>query len=384
MKLRLKELEKYVPPDVLELMQSLKTQGYAAYLVGGCVRDLILGLAPSDWDVATSAQPDAVEALFPQTVAVGKHYGSIGVLGRARNDASREETLMGIEKNIQPVHQVTTFRCDRDYGDHRHPDQVVFASDISEDLARRDFTINAIAYDPIDKELIDLYQGIEDLKFEKLRTVGSARERFSEDSLRPFRAVRFVAQLGFSLDAATLSALAEVSRNLPLPSWERIGAEWQKLIKGKAFLDGLDVLMQSGLWGRIFETWSGDEALLWLKANQERLQNLPEAIRLAALLQTRTDAAEILRRLTYSKRDIAWTLKLIENELDEKKAAMEVQDLKLSAADLIGLGLRGEAIGRMQRSLLAFVKATPSKNRKSVLMEEAQRILTEGQLSPAV
>ena len=229
--------------------------------------------------------------------------------------------------------------------------------------------------DPLEKQLVDLYQGIEDLKFQKIRTVGAARQRFDEDSLRPFRAVRFVSQLEFELDAPTFSAIVDVSRSMLLPAMERIGSEWQKLIKGPGFIKALELLQRSGLWTRIFPSWTLAEAEPWLAANKEGLARRPAQLRLAAVFVGRSDAEEILRRLSYSKQEINWTVKLIDSQLDEAKASFEVNDLKLKPTDLIALGLYGEAIGRMQRALLEFVRENLARNKKAVLLEECKRLM---------
>ena len=376
MKLRLKELEKYIPSDVMAILRTLRAEGHRAYLVGGCVRDLILAKSPLDWDIACSATPDQVQALYPDSLTLGKAYGTMGVYGESRSVGSREDHLLGIEKSVRPVHQVTAFRQDGSYGDHRHPAAVLFGTSIEQDLARRDFTMNAIAYDPIDRELIDLYQGIEDLKFEKIRCVGQARERLLEDTLRPFRAIRFVAQMGFALEAQTFAAITTLSRSMPLPAPERIGSEFQKLMKGAHFVSAIEALLQTGLWSRIFSTWSIDEASAWFAEQREKISQQTDLLRVAALLATRPDAGDMLRQLGYSKQDAAWVLRLIDNQLDEARARLEVADIRLKATDLIGLGLRGEAIGAMQRSLLQFIKENPSRNRKPTLLEECKRLMS--------
>ncbi len=375
MKLRLKELERFVPADVLEIVRTLKGAGHQACLVGGCVRDLILGRSPLDWDIATSAVPDLVQSLFSETVATGKLYGTIGVPGTLRSRATREETLLGIEKNVRPLHQVTTFRKEGAYSDHRRPDTLVFTHQLNEDLARRDFTFNAIAYNPIEREIVDIFGGVEDLKFQTIRAVGVARDRFLEDTLRPFRALRFVAQLGFTLLPETTAAIADLAPGMPLPAPERIGAEWDKLIKGDHFLEALRGLQATGLWDRLFPTWPVAQAGAGLQAAQERLLALPRELRLAALFFERPDVEALLRQLAYGKKDIQWTLKLIENGLDPQKAALDVHALNIKAAELIELGLHGEDIGRMQRALLAYVKQFPSKNKRVLLLEESKRLL---------
>lgn len=173
-----------LPGKVKCIIDTLTEAGYEAYAVGGCVRDSVLGRTPEDWDITTSASPGQVKQLFPVTIDTGIKHGTVTVL------LDRE----GFE--------VTTYRIDGEYEDQRHPKEVVFTSDLLEDLKRRDFTINAMAYNEQDG-LVDAFDGMEDLKKRIIRCVGSPTDRFQEDALRMMRAVRFAAQLGFSIEDST-------------------------------------------------------------------------------------------------------------------------------------------------------------------------------------
>ena len=175
-------------PDALHVIRTLRADGHQAYVVGGCVRDQLLGAQPKDWDVATSARPEQVEALFPRTIGVGKSFGVILVV------------LDGHES------EVATFRGESEYSDGRHPDSVHF-TDAEEDARRRDFTINALFYDPEEQCVLDFVGGLADLDAHLLRTVGEPEERFAEDHLRLLRAVRFAARTGFTLEARTRRAV---------------------------------------------------------------------------------------------------------------------------------------------------------------------------------
>lgn len=174
-------MEMKIPKQVAFIIGRLEQHGYEAYAVGGCVRDALLGREPHDWDITTSAKPEQVKALFKRTIDTGIQHGTVTIM----------EDHIGFE--------VTTYRIDGEYEDGRHPKEVQFTPDLKEDLRRRDFTINAMAYSPA-KGLVDIFGGQEDLKEGIIRCVGSAEERFQEDALRIMRAVRFAAQLGFTIE----------------------------------------------------------------------------------------------------------------------------------------------------------------------------------------
>lgn len=200
-----------LPEHVREIIRKLENQGFEAYAVGGCVRDTLLGRLPGDWDITTSAKPEQIKAIFHRTVDTGIKHGTVTVL--------MDHT----------GYEVTTYRIDGEYEDGRHPKEVQFTSCLTEDLRRRDFTINAMAYNERDG-LVDCFGGAEDLKRKVIRCVGSASERFTEDALRILRAVRFSAQLDFSIDEETREAIRRLSENLKKISAERIQAELVKLL----------------------------------------------------------------------------------------------------------------------------------------------------------
>jgi tRNA nucleotidyltransferase (CCA-adding enzyme) len=200
-----------IPHKVNDIIEELMRQGFEAYVVGGCVRDMVLGREPEDWDITTSATPHEVKKIFRRTVDTGIQHGTVTVL---------------LDKDH---FEVTTYRLDGEYEDNRHPKEVSFTSSLSEDLKRRDFTINAMAYN--EKEgVIDLFGGMEDLKKGLIRCVGSAKERFDEDALRILRAVRFSAQLGFTIEQDTMEAVKSKVIHLNNISAERIRVELTKLL----------------------------------------------------------------------------------------------------------------------------------------------------------
>lgn len=200
-----------LPEKVHQIITTLKNHGYEAYAVGGCVRDSILGRKPEDWDITTSATPMETKALFARTFDTGIEHGTVTVL---------------MEKE---GFEVTTYRIDGEYEDSRHPKEVQFTRSLSEDLLRRDFTINAMAYNE-EEGLVDLFGGAEDLEKGVIRCVGNATERFSEDALRMMRAVRFSAQLGFAIEEETKKAIRLLAPTLRNISAERIQAELVKLL----------------------------------------------------------------------------------------------------------------------------------------------------------
>lgn len=200
-----------LPEKVNRIIHTLQSHGYEAYAVGGCVRDSILNRVPDDWDITTSATPLETKALFPKTFDTGIEHGTITVL---------------IDKD---AFEVTTYRVDGKYEDSRHPSEVTFTRSLKEDLLRRDFTMNAMAYNE-EEGLVDIFGGMQDLENKRIRCVGNASARFGEDALRILRAVRFAAQLGFDIDKETQVAIQELSPTLANISAERIQVELIKML----------------------------------------------------------------------------------------------------------------------------------------------------------
>lgn len=230
-----------LPEKVNTIITTLQAHGYEAYAVGGCVRDSILGRKPEDWDITTSAMPEETKALFEKTFDTGIEHGTVTV-------------LLGKEG-----FEVTTYRIDGEYEDSRHPKEVTFTRNLREDLLRRDFTINAMAYNDKDR-IVDIFGGIEDLNAGIIRCVGNAMERFSEDALRILRGVRFAAQLGFEIEESTREGMKELAPTLQNISAERIQVELIKMMVSKRpgllrdayelgitkeFLPEFDVLMET-------------------------------------------------------------------------------------------------------------------------------------------
>lgn len=235
----------FAPAELLRpaswIIHRLREAGHEAYVAGGAVRDHCMGRSQSDLDIATSARPEEVRALFPRTFAVGEAFGVIIVHHQGRN------------------FEVATFREEKDYQDGRHPGSVSYAS-ARADVERRDFTINGMLWDVESGSLLDWVGGEADVRAGLIRTIGPPRERFGEDKLRLLRAVRFAAQLDFSIEAETLRAMDELAPGLRMVSLERVRQEMDKLLAAPAMGRGLEVMRCCGLWN-VLSQWLGEEAL---------------------------------------------------------------------------------------------------------------------------
>ena len=209
-----------------QVVRELRDRGFSAYLVGGCVRDLVLGREPADYDVATSATPEEVMRIFPRTYAVGAQFGVV-LVPVLRDGAGGDRVNYAIE--------VATFRSDGLYSDGRHPDQVQFSSDARLDVQRRDFTINGLLLDPLSQEVLDYVGGRQDLEQGIIRAIGRPHQRFSEDKLRMLRAVRFAARFGYQIERQTFNAIRELAGKIHQVSHERIRDEILKMLtEGRA------------------------------------------------------------------------------------------------------------------------------------------------------
>ncbi|MDP1707075.1 MAG: HD domain-containing protein [bacterium] len=222
-----------IPDEVEKVGESLRGAGFEAYLVGGCVRDLIIGREPKDWDITTNANPEQIQGIFSDSF-YENDYGTVGV----KTD-SEDLRLAVIE--------VTPYRIESEYSDKRRPDNVVFGASLLEDLARRDFTINAIALEDSQGHLIDPYDGQKDIKDKLVRAVGNASERFNEDALRMLRAVRLVAELGFGIDGATATAISENVEHLSHVSRERVKDELVRILNSNQPMNALALAQQLGI-----------------------------------------------------------------------------------------------------------------------------------------
>jgi len=229
-----------IPSYVTHVTTTLEKAGFEVFLVGGCVRDLIMGRVPKDWDLTTNATPDQIIPLFEKTVYENT-YGTVGVC------VPHETPQDVIHETSYNIIEVTPYRIEAKYSDFRHPEEVKFSNNIEDDLKRRDFTINALAYNVSKGHIIDLYKGQDDIKDKVVRAVGKPADRFTEDALRMLRAVRFATQLNFAIDYDTMQAISENSHLLEKISEERIRDEFVKIIESKSPAMGVGMLSKLGL-----------------------------------------------------------------------------------------------------------------------------------------
>ncbi|USN89173.1 MAG: HD domain-containing protein [Candidatus Nomurabacteria bacterium] len=222
-----------IPLEVRQIAHTLETNGFEAFVVGGCTRDLLLGKTPKDWDLTTNAHPEQIQALFPEHYA-NNDFGTVGV-----KTESEDTTLKVVE--------ITPYRTESGYTDARRPDSVTFGVSLEEDLKRRDFTVNALAYRISTNTMVDLFDGVEDLQNKRLKAVGDANERFSEDALRMMRAVRLAAELDFVIETNTMAAILANHEQLTKISIERISSEFLRTIASPTPMQGIVFMEKLGL-----------------------------------------------------------------------------------------------------------------------------------------
>ena len=362
-------------PD--EILLRLRRAGWEAFYVGGCVRDTLLGRPVHDWDVATSAEPAAVQALFEKTVPTGLRHGTVTVL----LDGARAE--------------VTTFRLDGDYPDGRHPASVRYVRELREDLRRRDFTVNAMAMDERG-EVTDLFGGRRDLAARLLRCVGDPDARFQEDALRMLRAYRFAAQLGFAVEPETEAAIFRCAPRCRALSRERVREEVEKTLLSDrpellGRMIGAGLLAAFRLCGEPelspLRALPAEPAVRWAGAARLVPGLDPAEFRLpaktAALARAAAECAEPSRTRLEWKRlaaargwEIAWTAAALTGErktLEELRASgecMELKTLAVSGRDFPGCA--GPALGRTLEGLLGHVLEHPEDNTREVLLRLAR------------
>lgn len=319
------KMEKFqLPGAVHRCCDILNGAGHAAHPVGGCVRDLLLGRVPGDWDVTTSATPEQVQELFSHTIPTGIKHGTITVV----------EDGMAIE--------VTTFRTESGYGDSRHPDAVSFDTDLIGDLSRRDFTVNAMALDE-DGSIIDPFGGMEDLRCRLICAVGEPAVRFSEDALRILRGVRFAAQLGFVIEEKTAAAMKTCAHLVDHVSAERIKVEVEKTLCS-AQPQWVGKLVELGVLNRFHTDWKSCD---WSELNHAEDTTVERWRRFCKLTGFPIEALPVERAVRMS---------ILHPERDA------VKKISLSGAELQGLGLRREAIGTAQRRLAKHIMEYPEDN----------------------
>ena len=363
-----------IPPAVLEVHRRLKDAGFKAYLVGGCVRDLVLGKPPKDFDLATSAKPEEVQRLFKKVIPTGIKHGTVTV-------------------NVQGVHvEVTTFRSEGDYVDGRRPEKVEFHSDVEADLARRDFTINAMAEDPITRELVDPFGGRADLQARLIRCVREPLERFGEDGLRCLRAVRFATVLGFDIDPDTEAAIRPTLPVFQKVAMERVRDELLKILASPNLARGLELLHRTGLMHAIFGFEVVDVAKVAAAPREPELQlavlfrsarrcevdrlklSAAQTQRVRQLYQLRLpeqrDPVSLRRWLSQHGPELGRDLSALDapelrDELDAlAKAPLTTKELALNGAEIMHALQTGPgpAVGKASRYLLERVLENPALN----------------------
>lgn len=398
-------MEICVPGPVEEIITRLRENGYEAYIVGGCVRDMLLGREPGDWDITTSALPQEVKRVFRRTLDTGIQHGTVTV-------------MFGKEG-----YEVTTYRIDGSYSDGRHPDQVLFTPSLKEDLKRRDFTINAMAYNR-ETGIVDEFGGAEDLKAGVIRCVGNAVERFTEDALRILRALRFSAQLGFSIEEETFQAIRQIAPNLVHVSRERIQTELTKLLLSphpetialvkdrgidrflspafqKAFEKGVRIpeslpAVKSIRWASFLKDLTPEEAaavLKDLKLDNDTISRVKTLVRWVWQpigTGEEPDQASVRRVMSRMEPELFDHLMILKEGLapseqvtQVKKLASQIRSsgdcislkmLAVTGHDLIQAGVRpGKAIGETLGSLLDLVLEDPSRNTREYLLSQIRR-----------
>ena len=408
-----------LPKDVKHIIDVLMENGYEAYAVGGCVRDSILGRVPGDWDITTSALPMQVKGLFRRTVDTGIQHGTVTVM-LGRNG-----------------YEVTTYRIDGKYEDSRHPESVEFTPKLEEDLKRRDFTINAMAYND-EHGIVDIFDGVGDLHRKIIRCVGNAHDRFDEDALRILRAVRFSAQLGFGIEENTARAAKELAVNLKRISSERIHTEFNKMLKSphpdyfsvadaigimeivlpeyhvmsaedKAFVGALAkecacqlperyaaMLFMSGGYSEEDPADTAKRVLKRLKLDNDTINTASMLLRFGMLEITddesrirhiiyETGDKNILRildfRAAYEKcigNDITDVRRMYDicNMIFERGDCVSLKNLAITGRELIAMGVpAGRQMGEILNSLLMLVLDNPQLNDREQLSKEALKIL---------
>ncbi len=362
-----------IPQKVELVIDRLKQNGYKAYIVGGCVRDILLGKLPHDFDITTSARPQEIINLFEKTIPTGIKHGTVTVL---------------IED--QPI-EVTTFRTDGDYTDNRRPDSVIFVNSLRDDLSRRDFTVNALAYNK-NEGLKDYFHSQNDLENKILRAVGNPETRFREDALRILRLFRFASTLGFSIEEQTLSDAIKCSHLLKNVSRERIFEEIKKAVNGDNFEAFRPLIECGGLeFLNIFNAdfpkikkHKGDLALYILlgskglnqlkPSNQEKEYFNCLDILSAMACETDSDIKEMLNIANEEILKDFFKLNNLDLQKLESVIALgepySIKHLKINGNDLIEKGFKGEEIGEILEHLRKVVIAHPYKNNKNDLLNE--------------
>lgn len=393
-----KRLREALDPGAAEIIRLLEAAGHEAWAVGGCVRDMLLGREPKDWDVTTSASPEEIKAVFFRTFDTGIKHGTVSV------------------RMFGSTYEVTTYRVDGSYADHRRPDEVRFTASLAEDLSRRDFTVNAMAFHP-ERGLTDLFDGQGDLRRRVVRCVGVPSERFDEDALRMLRALRFGAYLGFSVARETFAAIRKQRELLAYVSKERISEELNKILvsghpeqirrvqraglmpwcvpafDGRNFpYDSLNRVPAERVlrWALFLQRLTPEETDAALRDLRFDNETRRRAVRLAEYRETpfpreAAAARHFLHGLGPEYFEELVSCRRALGTLDEEAAALvrgelsaplSLRDLALGGKDLLALGApNGQRLGTMLEELLRAVLDDPAKNERGALEALARALI---------
>jgi tRNA nucleotidyltransferase/poly(A) polymerase len=329
-----------VPEHIIALIKQIEHAGFRAWIVGGAVRDLLLERIPIEYDIASSASPDQIQDIFPNTIPTGIAYGTVTVVLDGHNV------------------EVTTYRKESEYKNARHPSNVSFSKNIEEDLARRDFTINAMAYNPNTKQFLDLYNGVDDLDKKQLVCVGNPLERFLEDTLRPFRCFRLMAQLGLVVPLDTQDALIKSSKEAVLPAMERIRQEMDRLLLAPYWTAALTLMERTGWMQKVVKN----------PPSLNMPNELPSILlyRWAWLLSNTVESAHTY---LFSKKDSQKMQHILTWEFNQVAIELTVKDLQLSATQLMDMGFKGKEIGDIQKNVLEQVRGDTLANAEDTIRE---------------
>ena len=341
-----------IHPLAIEVCRVLNEHNYQAFIVGGCVRDLLLGQTPKDWDITTDASPENVSRIFPRNIPTGLQHGTVTV-------------CMG--EGVENHFEVTTFRIEGEYSDGRRPDEVFFVMNVEHDLARRDFTINAIAYDPITNHLVDPHEGIQDLRLGTIRAVGNEVTRFKEDGLRIMRAARFAARFNYPVQSSTFQAMAYSIDTLKKVSKERISDELSKILMSNHPSLGLQLLRECGALDIACPLLAGRQLPLLLQ--QDNCKGTLET-RLAFLYNKLPvqQVQEELTNLKFSNKEIKRVTFLL--ELVERFYAFEEQHTASAYKGFMAF-LKNQSPDPWEETLRQFIHLTgPMGLASSALLEE--------------
>ena len=383
--------EIFIPDYALSVMRVLSRAGEEVYIVGGCVRDALLGLDPHDYDMTLSCPPErTLELLSPsfRTIATGLKHGTITALSDGN-----------------PI-ELTTFRVDGSYTDSRRPDSVEFTRSIEDDLSRRDFTVNAMAYNH-ERGLIDLFGGIDDLERGLIRAVGEPQKRFAEDALRIMRAFRFSAQLDFSIDPDTLSGAIARSNGLDNIARERIGAEFIRLLCSKSPSNALSLMKEGGILGYASKDYAPSDRVISLlplmpdvdiarlgfylcEADEDSARNILNSLKCSNrqkagalcvsrearfVIESESDAAHLRGRAGDNASFAIRASVLLGNSSNEAIGLVEkscsprsISDLRIGGRELMDIGFSGQGVGReLSRLLEAAMEDSRLNNREALL-----------------